>query len=53
MSAGNYTERDRERFNQLEQEFRVIREEETRRAHENPWGHLKTAVRRIGFQPNP
>lgn len=53
MSAGNYTKHDRDRFDELEREFRIIRDDEARRVHENPWGHLKTAATRIGFQPNP
>lgn len=53
MSAGRYTEADRIRFHELEQEFDTIRAEEERRVSENPWGRLRTGVRRVGFQPNP
>ncbi|GAA4191998.1 hypothetical protein GCM10022219_11650 [Microbacterium oryzae] len=53
MTAGRYTAADIARYNELEREFEIIRAEEERRVSENPWGRLRTGVRRIGFQPNP
>ena len=53
MSAGSYTEADKIRYAKLEEEFAAIRAEEERRVTENPWGRLRTEIRRVGFQPNP
>jgi len=53
MSAGRYTEADRNRYSELEQELARIRAEEEHRVTSNPWGRLRTEVRRVGFRPNP
>ncbi|MGF3056357.1 hypothetical protein [Microbacterium sp. YY-01] len=49
--AGHYTDADRARTADIERQFRTIHSEEVRRAESG--GRLRTAVRKIGFQPNP
>lgn len=53
ITAGRYDKEDYDRLAQIEEQFRVIRDEEARRAHIGLGDHIRTAVRKIGFQPNP
>lgn len=53
IAAGAYDQADYDRLAQIQREFEIIRDEEARRAHISLNTPIRTAVRKIGFQPNP